>query len=520
MLAVGLPSLVTFGALVTTDRYIVAEGAVISEDQYVTAMSGVVEGTIDGNLTIFAGDLTITGTVTGSVTVFSAGSVTLADGGSIGGSLNGSSFDLTVAGTVGSDVFYSAGSVVISETGTVQRDAITFAGTSRVHGSVARDVRGRSIRTTVDGDVDGDLDVAVQSLSVGPTAVIGGDILYRSAADADISPGATIDGTITKLPAQGNFLYGLILSVANVVGFLGFVVAGLVVFWLLRGTSARAVGVILTRPFASLGAGIVAVIALPLLIGLLAITLVGIPVAVVLLAIGVAAFIIGPVPAVTALGNRILVRRGGLFGALIVGAVVWRLGIWLIPYVGVVMYVLGLVWGIGGWVMGALAARRADPVPAALIPAAVLAADDDLTWEPPLAPGRTRDRGTGVVGEDAVDTVSPSDDGGEGPIDTPDPVEAPTFGPESAIAFGDSDGSVEGRDEAGAAGLPTGDTEDGARSSLSERLARLRDESASDESIEAPEELSDPSVHGESEREGGTDAGSDTSDDGWGLPNR
>jgi hypothetical protein len=424
---------------------------------------------------------------------------------------------------VGSDVFYSAGSVVISETGTVQRDAITFAGTTRVHGSVARDVRGRSIRTTVDGDVDGDLDVAVQSLSVGPTAVIGGDILYRSAADADISPGATIDGTITKLPAQGNFLYGLILSVANVVGFLGFVVAGLVVFWLLRGTSARAVGVILTRPFASLGAGIVAVIALPLLIGLLAITLVGIPVAVVLLAIGVVAFIIGPVPAVTALGNRILLRRGGLFGALIVGAVVWRLGIWLIPYVGVVMYVLGLVWGIGGWVMGALAARRADPVPAALIPAAVLAADDDLTWEPPLAPGRTRDRGAGVVGEDAFEPPD-EDDGGEGAIDTPGPVEGPTFGPESAIAFGESDESAEGRGEEGVE-LRTGDIEDGARPSLSERLARLRDESASDGSVEPREEPHGPADHHASaeappDHERGSSAEAGEDDDEWGLPSR
>ncbi len=39
---------------------------------------------------------------------------------------------------------------------------------------------------------------------------------------------------------------------------------------------------------------------------------------------------VGAVPAVTALGNLVLVRRGGLFGAFLVGAVLWRLGIWLL----------------------------------------------------------------------------------------------------------------------------------------------------------------------------------------------
>ena len=68
--SVALPSLGGFGALVTSERYIVTEDAVVSEDQYVTSVAAVVEGVIDGNLTIFSGDVTITGEVTGSVNAF------------------------------------------------------------------------------------------------------------------------------------------------------------------------------------------------------------------------------------------------------------------------------------------------------------------------------------------------------------------------------------------------------------------------------------------------------------------
>ena len=335
------------GALVTTDRYIVPEGIVIEEDQFVAAVQTIVEGTIDGDLTVFSGDLDITGTVTGSVTMFSSGAVTVHEGGAVGGTVKGASVSTTIAGTVERDVFAASGSVVVEETGRVGRDVFGFAGTMRIEGEVARDVRGRVVRSTFDGSVGGDVDIATVSMSIGPTAVIGGDIVYRSAADASIASDATIGGTVTRLPAVGNFVYSIVLSLANLVGFLGFVVAGLLALWILRGTGARAVGAVMTRPVATLFAGIGTVIVLPLLIGLTAVTLVGIPLSIVLIMLAVTLFVVGAVPAVATLGHFVLWRRGGLFGAFLIGAVLWRLAIWIIPYAGAGIFVLGLVWGIG-----------------------------------------------------------------------------------------------------------------------------------------------------------------------------
>ena len=382
-----LPGLGGLGALVTTDRHIVTEDQTVREDQYVTAVSSIVEGTIEGDLTVFSGSVTISGTVAGNLTTFSSGTVTITGTGSVGGSLQGVAAALTVEGDVGDDVFFTAGSVVIEEIGSIGRDVIVFGGSARVEGQVGRDVRGRTVRLAVDGTVNRDVDVATNILTVGPGAMIGGDILYRSGSEAEIAPTAQIGGTVTRLPAQGNFIYGVILTLANVVGFLGFVVAGLLALWILRGVGSRAVGSVIRRPIRSLLVGIAVVVVVPLVIAVLAITLVGIPVSIVLVAFAVVGFIIGPVPAVTALGNRILFTRGGLFGAFLVGAVLWRLGIWLIPFVGGVIYVLGLVWGIGGWVLGAFAARRSDPTPPQLLPASVVAAGEATPdWQPPRAP--------------------------------------------------------------------------------------------------------------------------------------
>jgi len=437
VLAIAVPSLTTFAALVTTDLFIVTAEDPIDEDVYVTSVSGNVEGIIDGDLTIFTGGLTISGRVTGTVTVFSSGSVVVEPTGKIDGSLRGTAADVTVRGDVGDDLFVTAASVVVEENGSVGRDALVFGGVGRIEGTVGRDVRGRSMRLIVDGTVGGDLDVATQKLRLGPSATIGGDVLYRSPVDADLPPEASIRGTVTRLPTQSNFVYGVILAMVNIIGFLGFLVAGLVLLWVLPGSGTRAVGAVLTRPIRSLLVGLLTVLALPVTIVILAVTLVGLPLAILLVFVGIALFIVGPIPAVTALGNRVLFRRGGLFGAFLVGAVLWRLGIWLIPVVGGLVYLLGLVWGVGAWVLGALATRRSDPIPVALLPQSLIAKPQiPLDWEPPLAPGFGAQRGDDIEGDgedEAPDADPELEDASAGTIDE----EIPEFERDSETIFGD-----------------------------------------------------------------------------------
>ncbi len=361
-------SLTTLASLVTTDQYIVTDEDVVPEDVYVTSVRGSVEGVIEGDLIIFTGDLTISGEVKGSVTVFSSGSVVVTQTGVIGGSLGGTAVSVTIDGDVAEDVFVAAPSIVVTDTATIGRDTMLFGGTARVEGVVERDVRGRMFRLVIDGAVGGDVDVTTQRLEFGPDAVVGGDVLYRSSGEARGAENVSIGGTLTRLPAQSNFVYGVILVMANIVGFFGFLVAGIVILWLVRGTSARATGNVLVHPIKSLAIGAATVIVVPLAIVVAAMTLVGIPLGILGVLFGIAMLIIGPLPAVTAFGNRLLVGRGGLFGALLVGAVVWRLGIWLIPVVGGFVYLLAMVWGIGGWVLGVVATRKADDIPAPLLP--------------------------------------------------------------------------------------------------------------------------------------------------------
>lgn len=260
-------------------------------------------------------------------------------------------------------------------------------------GRVEGGVNGRMVNATVDGFVGRDVDIAVGNLTLGPAATIEGDLLYRSGSGADAAATAQVGGQFERLPTRGGFGTELILTVATIIGFLGFLFAGLVLLWLFRATAPRAVATVEDRPLRATAIGVAGIVLIPIVSLLLVLTLVGVPVAIALAILMVLALLFGPVPAVTALGSRLLRKRqAGLFAAFLLGAVIWRTGIWLIPYVGVALYLGALAAGTGGWIVAIWEGRRETPLGADLLPrrpAEVAAGSipSPVGWEAPYPPG-------------------------------------------------------------------------------------------------------------------------------------
>lgn len=374
--------------IVTTNIYIIAEDQLEDEDVYVASSSARVDGTIDGDLVISTGALTVSGTVTGDVFVLSQGTVHVT--GDIGGSLRGIARQVIIDGSVGDDVTVLAVSTRVS--GTVERDLLMFGGSVTVDGEVKRDVVGRMLTALVDGKVGHDIDIAVGGLTLGKAAVIDGDVLYRSGSDADVAATAQVASQLERLPTRGSFGVELVLTLATILGFFAFLFSGVVLLWLFRATAPRAVVAIEKQPLRAAAIGTGAIIVLPILVLVFILTLVGAPVALALLVLLALALLFGPVPAVAALGSRLLRGRWGLFASFFLGATIWRLGIWLIPLVGFVLYLGALAAGLGGWLM-AIWGQRSETVPVAnLFPkhkAGVVAGQipPPVGWDAPLAPG-------------------------------------------------------------------------------------------------------------------------------------
>ncbi|NNF70245.1 MAG: polymer-forming cytoskeletal protein [Acidimicrobiia bacterium] len=382
--------------VINTNQYIVPEGDVFTEDVYAVANRAVIEGRIDGDLSFAGGDVVITGIVVGDLNVASSASVRIE--GTIDGSVRGAAADrLEVLGTVTGDVAFAARSVVIE--GEVGRDVLYFGAGLEIRGDVGRDIRGQMLTALIDGEIGNVVDIRVNGLEVGPSTVVGGEIIYRSNADASVSNQATLDDGISKFPATQRFEIELLVRAVTILGFLGFLVAGVLLFWLFRSTAPRAVAVINRRPAFTLGVGFTAVVGIPVLVTLLVATLVGIPVAVLVFVLYALGWLfIAPVPSVTVFGDRLLGGKRSLFAGFFVGAVLLRLVFW-IPwvgaFVGLALFLSAVTWGFGGWLVAAWEQRATNLASARpLAPAWMTstATDDSRSdappadWEPPLPP--------------------------------------------------------------------------------------------------------------------------------------
>ena len=343
------------GSLRTSGRVIVTADDVVREDLYAFGGRVIIEGTVEGDVFTFTNDLTITGTVTGDVVGVVGGPVRIS--GDIGGSIRLAAVSLDVTGSVRDDVAAAAfESVVAADVG---RDVLVFGGELVSGGRVGRDVRSQVWSLEVHGEIGRDVLARVDDITLGPGADVGGDVEFQSSDRVAVDAAALVGGRLVQREVISPVWAKATVRVLMWLSLFAFIVGGLLGVWLFRGTMPRAVRSAVERPWRSAAVGIAVLLAVPLAVLPLGLSLVGLPVAVVLMVTWVMALVLGATPAVAAVGSRMIGDRGGYAGAFIVGAVAWRLAIWILSLVAALLYLAATVVGIGAFAIGAWEQRKA-----------------------------------------------------------------------------------------------------------------------------------------------------------------
>ncbi len=386
------------------NRLILPDDGVQAEDWYAVADIAAIEGTVRGDLTLAAGRVFVGGRIEGDLMVASRGTVRI--DGVVTGSARILAPRVIVTGSIGDDL--AVASISTRVQGRVGRDLLMTGLELDVDGFVGRDVIGQILDIDVRGEVARSLDVQVRRVALAGSARIGDDIVLRSDNDVDAEPGAVVAGTVIRRSSRSVLAVRVVRRVAAVVVLAGFVVLGLGLLWLFRGTSGRAVAAIESEPGRTLGYGAAALMAVPLLVLGLTVTLVGAVPAVLLTVVWLLAFVLGPLPALAAAGRRLARGRGGLLGGFALGALVWGLLLWLMPTGGGLLTVAGMLagidvwpevvwlglaavpflaavaWGTGGWMLGAAAMRSEAPWDRSMFGSALLPPDSGIQPELPL----------------------------------------------------------------------------------------------------------------------------------------
>ena len=265
-------------------------------------------------------------------------------------------------GEVG-DGLVAAGEVIRLSAASRVGGAVWLAGRRvDVAGRVGRDLRAAAVRVRISGVIEGDVVLAARDIELLPGARIAGTLTYWSSQEARVATGAHVGGRIVRRQPEYLDRAGRVLTVLSVVTRVVFVVnlfvAGVILYWLFPRLTVSEALTVGRRPWASFGIGLAVLVLTPLAALSLALTVIGIPLALTLVWLYLGALLLGFLTAAFYLGDVVLrpiartrwPSRGARIGALALVVLALAL-VRFVPIAGPLVLLLALVFGVGAWIL-------------------------------------------------------------------------------------------------------------------------------------------------------------------------
>ena len=310
---------------------------------------------VDGDLIVAAERVTLAGTVRGNLFVF-ARSLELT--GKVAGSLIALVESTELDGEVAGSVYAASDRLRLARGGRLARDLGVLSNEVVLGGHVGRDVFFAGERLELRGEVGRNVQARWERrVTLLDAARIGGDVDLWLGDPNDLvrAPGAQIAGELRTHERHGARGHWLDIYrqpwfwALHAVGFVASFLFGLLVYSLaprlLRFELSTA-----RQFFGALGVGFVALVATPVAIALVALTLVGIPIAVLGLFTWLTAIYMAEIVVACAVGRRLLPpREPGLFAfgrSLLAGLAVIVVA-QHVPFVGVPVFAVVILVGLG-----------------------------------------------------------------------------------------------------------------------------------------------------------------------------
>jgi hypothetical protein len=297
----------------------------------------------------------------------------------VGGDLVAFAGDVAIDGEVIQNAYIWAGTARIGEGAVIHGNVLCFCGTLRVEGTVRGLVQGGGGNTAITGDV-GSVKVEAGIITVGPEAVIRGDLEYEANDEADIAEGATIMGEVRRTierddeEADDEADSGGISAWTigwRVWSYLSRLLIG-VAFLLVGGRLARAPAAHLREtPAAGLGFGFVVAVVVPVACLIAIGLIVSLPLGLIGLVLFGLAVTLSSLVTSQFLGEWLLRRvRDGApseYAALALGLLLLTV-VGFIPYVGFLIWLTAILLGLGGMFLALRPHGAGQPASPAISP--------------------------------------------------------------------------------------------------------------------------------------------------------
>lgn len=344
----GAVSLFLLGGVARAQAVRSAENVKVPKNQVINSMlfsTGTdinIEGTVNGDVFCFGQNITISGIVLGDI--YCAGqNITFT--GNASGSVRLASQNITYGGKTLGSVSLAAQSVKVESGTDIGRDLLIAATNTTVDGKIGRDVSIGAKNATILGSVGRDLGGRYQFLTLAPSANIKGSIDYTSKNDLLKASTTQVGGEITRRNvASGGSTQLPSIYVFAAYTFISLLIVSLTLVLLVPKLFTRTSKEISEKTAKTIWTGVFTLFVAPLVLLLIAATLVGIPLA----GVGFAAWMLvlslsGPIFAYS-VGHKVTKGKRSPFITMLAGSII-VLALYLIPIINVI---IGLIVGIVG----------------------------------------------------------------------------------------------------------------------------------------------------------------------------
>lgn len=332
---------------ITNERIAIDEKT--NDNLYLFGSSVNIDEKVNGDLLIFGNDVNVNANVNGDVMV-AGNSVNIT--GNISGSLRAVGANIFLDGKVGQDVLITSNIFRISSNSKINKDLIMAANDSNIDGFIKRNLKGSANTLVLGGAVGKDVKVNVSKLQLTDSAKIKGNLSYTSLNKAVISKKAKIKGSINRLVPSREVIYSQVSSWLR--SLVGMLVVAVILALLAPGTLQTVAKTLIDKPWASPALGFALLLLMPLVIIFIMVTIIGLPLGFILLAIYLGAIYFSQIYVGWAVGAYLMQRinpgKELVVANALVGITFLSL-LRLLPVFGFLATLLIIIFGLGAFAL-------------------------------------------------------------------------------------------------------------------------------------------------------------------------
>src|SRR5262245_4151752 len=326
----------------------------IEDDLILAGRNVEVQAEVKKDIIAAGEDVTVSGAVMGYL--IAAGRTVTASA-PIGNDLVAAGQNVNLNAPVADNSILAGKNVNLEPGAVVQHDAMIAGRRVDVKGKILHDLKLVASEANLASEVGGSVDALVAKLVLLPGALVRGNLIVHSPEAPEISPQAQVLGRIEHIPtARARWWVDWLRQF--VFSFLALSVLGVAAVLLSQPWTNRVTTMITEKPGRALIAGLAGLVLIPIIALLLLITLIGLPLAFITLALYVIALLLSGVFASWMVGGWLLKRYGrpdaSRWARIIVGALAVSFCASL-PWIGGLFWLAVLASGLG-----ALLLERSD----------------------------------------------------------------------------------------------------------------------------------------------------------------